>query len=69
LKEHSLGLTPSQWQQFLDSLTPEQRQLLEQRKVGKSLDAIAKDLKLRTNQVMGEWSKICLAAQAFRSAS
>lgn len=69
LKEHSLGLTPSQWQQFLDSLTPEQRQLLEQQKAGKSLDAIAKDLKLRTNQVVGEWSKICLSAQAFRSAS
>lgn len=69
LKEHSLGLTPSQWQNFLDSLTPEQRQILELRKAGKTIEAIAKELNWRINQVMGEWSKICLAAQAFRSAS
>jgi len=69
LHEHNLGLTPSQWQELLESLTPEQRQLLEQRKAGKSLEAIAKDLNLKVNQVIGEWSKLYLAAQALRSAS
>ncbi|GAB4197248.1 MAG: hypothetical protein Fur006_45650 [Coleofasciculaceae cyanobacterium] len=69
LQEHNLGLTPRQWQELLDSLTPEQRQLLEQRKAGKSLEAIAKDLNLKVNQVIGEWSKLYLAAQALRSAS
>lgn len=69
LQEHNLGLTPVQWQELLDSLTPEQRQLLEQRKAGKSLEAIAKDLNLKINQVIGEWSKLYLAAQALRSAS
>lgn len=69
LQEHNFGLTPSQWQEFLESLTPEQRQLLEQRKAGKSLEAIAKDLNLKVNQVIGEWSKLYLAAQALRSAS
>jgi DNA-directed RNA polymerase specialized sigma24 family protein len=68
LQEHNFGLTPSQWQEFLESLTPEQRQLLEQRKAGKSLEAIAKDLNLKVNQVIGEWSKLYLAAQALRSA-
>lgn len=69
LQEHNLGLTPSQWQELLESLTPEQRQLLDQHKAGKSLEAIAKDLNLKVNQVIGEWSKLYLAAQALRSAS
>jgi hypothetical protein len=68
LKEHNLGLTPTQWQTFWDNLTPFQRQLVEQMKAGKTLCAIAKDLSLKTNQVIGEWSKLYLAAQALRSA-
>jgi hypothetical protein len=69
LKEHSLGLTPYQWQKFVESLTPQQRQLVELRKAGQTLEAIAKDLNLKINQVIGEWSKLYLAAQALRSAS
>jgi hypothetical protein len=69
LQEHSLGLTPKQWQEFLDNLTPEERQLLEQLKANKPIEAIAKDLNLKINQVIGEWSKLYLAAQALRSAS
>lgn len=69
LKEHSLGLTPYQWQKFVESLTPQQRQLLELRKADQTLEAIAKDLNLKINQVIGEWSKLYLAAQALRSAS
>jgi hypothetical protein len=68
LQEHSLGLTPVQWQNYLESLTPEQRQLLEQLKAGKTPEAIAKDLNWKVNQVMGEWSKLYLAAQALRGA-
>lgn len=69
LQEHSLGLTPYQWQQFVESLTPAQSQLLEQMKAKKPIEAIAKDLNLKINQVIGEWSKLYLAAQALRSAS
>ena len=68
LQEHSLGLTPSQWQEYWESLTPKQCQLLEQLKGGKSIEEIAKDLNLKTNQVIGEWSKLYLLAQALRSA-
>jgi DNA-directed RNA polymerase specialized sigma24 family protein len=68
LQEHNLGLMPVQWQEFLASLTPEQRQLLEQLKAGKTPEAIAKDLNLKMNHVMGEWSKLYLAAQALRGA-
>ncbi|OLP15824.1 hypothetical protein BST81_24180 [Leptolyngbya sp. 'hensonii'] len=69
LQEHSLGLTPEQWQQYLDSLTPEQCQLINKLKAGKSIESIARDLNLKTNQVMGEWGKLYLAAQAVRTAS
>lgn len=69
LQEHQMGLTPQQWQKYLETLTPSQLQLIEQLKAGHNLEAIAKDLNLKTNQVMGEWSKLYLAAQALRTAS
>ncbi|MGB3208337.1 MAG: HetZ-related protein 2 [Crinalium sp.] len=67
LKEHNLGLTSSQWQQFLANLTSEQHQLIEKLQAGKTIEAIASELKLKINQVIGEWSKVYLAAQALRS--
>lgn len=67
IEEHSLGLTPAQWQQYLQDLTPVQRQLLESLKAGKSVETIASELKLKTNQVIGEWSKLYLAAQSLRN--
>ncbi|MDQ2098464.1 MAG: HetZ-related protein 2 [Tychonema bourrellyi B0820] len=67
LQEHSLGLTPSQWQQYWDNLTPVQRQLIESLKAGKSVEAIASELKLKTNQVISEWTKLYLAAQSLRN--
>jgi len=67
LDEHNLGLTPQQWQQLHEKLTYIQRQLLELRKAGKSIEEIAKQLKLKTHQVMGEWSKVYLAAQNLRT--
>ena len=67
LKEHSLGLTPGQWQQYLQNLTPVQQQLVESLKAGKSVETIASELKLKTNQVIGEWSKLYLAAQSLRN--
>jgi tetratricopeptide (TPR) repeat protein/5-bromo-4-chloroindolyl phosphate hydrolysis protein len=67
LQEHNLGLTPKQWQQFYDQLTPIQQQILELRKAGKKIEEIAQELKLKSHQVMGEWTKIYLTAQALRS--
>lgn len=66
LAEHSLGLTPEQWQILLDSITPLQRQILELMKAGHSTETIAKPLQLKTNQVLSEWSKIYLVAQSIR---
>lgn len=69
LQEHSLGLTPEQWRSYLESLTPDQRQLIEKMRAGNSIEAIAKELNLKSNQVMGEWSKLYLSAQSIRTAS
>lgn len=67
LDEHNLGLTQQQWQELEKKLTPNQQQVLELRKAGKSIEEIAQQLKLRTHQVMGEWTKIYLAAQNLRT--
>ena len=69
LQEHRLGLTPTQWQEYWDSLNEEQRCILDRMVTGKNIEAIAQDLNLKTNQVMGEWSKLYLAAQEKRSTS
>lgn len=67
LQEHNLGLTPSQWQQLDQKLTPLGRQVLDLRKAGNSIEAIAQQLKLKTHQAMGEWTKIYLIAQSLRT--
>jgi hypothetical protein len=69
LQEHSLGLTPRQWEKFYENLTSEQRYLLEELQAGKSIDAIAADFNLKPHQVMGEWSKLYLTAQEMRSSA
>jgi len=67
VQEHTLGLAPSQLQEFLHNLTPQQRQIFELLRAGETKEVIAQNLKLKTNQVMGEWSKLYLAAQAIRN--
>lgn len=69
LAEHSLGLTPEQWNKFWETCTPLQQQILQELKAGNPIEKIAKQLNLKTNQVLGEWSKIYLSAQSVRSAS
>ncbi|MGD1909412.1 MAG: HetZ-related protein 2 [Rivularia sp. (in: cyanobacteria)] len=67
LSEHNLGLTPRQWEQLQEKLPPVQKQILEMLKMGKTIEEVAKNLKRKTHQVMGEWTKVYLAAQAVRS--
>jgi DNA-binding NarL/FixJ family response regulator len=67
LQEHNLGLTPKQWEQFCGSLDAKQREIMMGLKAGTSVESIAKSLHIKTNQVMGEWSQIYLAAQELRT--
>ncbi|HIK04992.1 MAG TPA: HetZ-related protein 2 [Trichormus sp. M33_DOE_039] len=67
LQEHNLGLTPNQWQQLYEKLTPIGKQILDLRKAGNTNEFVAEQLQLKPHQVMGEWTKIYLAAQAIRT--
>ncbi len=67
LQEHNLGLTSRQWEEFCAGLESKEREIMMSLKAGVSIDSIAKSLQIKTNQVMGEWSNIYLAAQALRT--
>ncbi|MBD2360980.1 HetZ-related protein 2 [Anabaena minutissima FACHB-250] len=67
LQENNLGLTTSQWQQLDQKLTPIGKQILDLRKAGNSIETVAEQLQLKPHQVMGEWTKVYLAAQAIRT--
>jgi len=69
LQRHRLGLTSVQWDLFAQDLTESQRQIMDQLRSGVPVRVIAKNLGLKTSQVMGEWSKVYLAAQTIRNAS
>jgi DNA-binding CsgD family transcriptional regulator len=67
LQDNSMGLTVSQWQEFNAGLEPKQQRIMTGMKAGESVESIAKDLGLKTNQVVSEWSQIYLAVQEIRS--
>ncbi|MEA5550234.1 HetZ-related protein 2 [Anabaena cylindrica UHCC 0172] len=67
LQENNLGLTQRQWQQLDETLTPLRRNILKLRRAGNSIEAIAQSLQLKTHQVIGEWTKVYLAAQTLRT--
>ncbi len=69
LQESNLGLTPSQWQQFLDGLSPIQSQIIDRLKAGSSIKEIARALQLKPSAVASEWNKLYLAAQSLRQGS
>lgn len=66
LAEHSLGLTPAQWDEFWFDLTPPQQQLINKLKDGKTIDEIASESNSKSSQIMSEWSKLYLASQTIR---
>ncbi len=67
LKEHSLGLTTTQWDEFWRGLNATQRHIVERLKADESVEAIARELNLKSTQVLSEWNKVYLAAQDVRS--
>jgi DNA-binding NarL/FixJ family response regulator len=67
LSEHRLGLNSEQWEQFWQSLNPNQRQIIERLKAGETLEIIAKTLNLKITQIQQEWTTIYLMAQDIRN--
>ncbi len=66
LRHHNLGLTPTEWDGFLNSLSASQRELLAAFKAGHSVKDIAIALKITEKQVLSQWAEIYLKAQAAR---
>ena len=67
VKDDAFGLTPKQWGQLRQRLTPLQNQIMEKLKRDQSFGAIATDLGRRKNQIMKEWGHIYSEAQAIRN--
>lgn len=65
--DHSFGLTPSQWQQFYQELSDQQKQLIDLLKQQQSLEDIAKLLGQKKSQVYNEWTELYLTAQNLRN--
>ena len=68
LNENSFGLTADRWRGYWENLNEEQREIIKGLKKGKSVEAIAADLNLKTTQVIREWTKLYLEAQSLRNA-
>lgn len=68
LKQHNLGLTPTEWDTYWQSLTLEQQTLLSNLKAGKTVEQIAQDMNLTQRQVTSQWAELYLAAQEARLA-
>ncbi len=67
LSEHRLGLTTTQWQNFWDSLEPNQRYIIEQLKAKVEVSEIAKQINWKTSQLLSEWTKLYFQAQSIRN--
>ncbi len=65
--EKNLGLPPQLWQQFMDTLKPEQQELLTLKQQQMGDNQIAKAMKCTPKQVQKRWAKLLDAAWATRN--
>lgn len=65
--DQKLGMSSQQWQEFLNQLSPQHRELLQLKKVNKFDEEIAKDLKLSLKQVQKQWMDLLELAWKYRN--
>lgn len=65
--EHNFGLTPQQWDSFMDQLLPQQQQLLLCKQNSLTDRAIAQELGCTPTQVHKQWSKLLEKAWEIRN--
>ncbi|MGC1307598.1 MAG: HetZ-related protein 2 [Phormidesmis sp.] len=68
LKQHNLGLTPTEWTGYYSALSDTQQQMLNAFKAGSSVTDIAKTFDLTEKQVTSQWAELYLKAQEVRAA-
>jgi hypothetical protein len=69
LQEHNFGLTPAQWDQFIQGLAAEERAILTAYKENQPLDELAHRLGLKSRQIQAQWVQIYIKAQELRTQS
>lgn len=67
LQEYNFGLTPFQWDQFWQGLSPEEQAILEGYKTNQSSEVVALRLGFKTRQVQAKWVQLYLQAQGIRT--
>jgi hypothetical protein len=65
--DEKLGMTNSQWQEFVEQLSPEQRQILAGRQAQESDEEIAKKLKLTPKNLHKQWTQALELAAKIRN--
>lgn len=68
LQDHGFGLTPSQWQEYCNSLSCMEKQLLESLKLGASIEMVSQERHWKTSKAASEWSRLYQKAQRLRNA-
>ena len=67
LKEHSFGLTATQWESYWAARSLEEQTLLMAFKELDSIDEVAKRLGMKAKQVQTQWAQLYMEAQTVRS--
>ena len=68
LQHHNLGLTPTEWDRYLSTLSADQQQMLTAFKSGQTVKQIAQTTSLTEKQVTSKWAELYLKAQETRLA-
>ncbi len=69
LQEHNFGLTPAQWDDFWQDLSPEEQAILTAYKAEHPPDDLARRLGLKSRQIQAQWVQLYLRAQELRTQS
>ena len=65
--DQKLGMSSQQWEEFLNQLSPQHRELLQLKKVNKFDEEIAKDLRWSLKQVQKQWMDLLELAWKYRN--
>ncbi len=67
LKQHNLGLTLAEWNQYWEKLSIDQQTMLNSLKAGLTFEEVAETRNLTVKQVSSQWAELYLLAQNTRT--
>ncbi|MEL6556516.1 MAG: hypothetical protein AAFQ63_24150, partial [Cyanobacteria bacterium J06621_11] len=66
LKQHNLGLTLVEWEEFWNSLSEDQQNLLTAFKEGQTVAQVAQSFDITQKQATSKWAELYLLSQETR---